>query len=96
MSNMLRTLKNSRILTWGALVLIVILLCMSFSTEQPWWSYIDFFCAFMMIFCRLAALYIHRFSLAAYNKLNICAIIFGIFTLLSFIGIFIANQVIYA
>lgn len=96
MSNMLRTLKNSRILTWGALVLIVILLCMSFSTEQPWWSYIDFFCAFMMIFCRLAALYIHRFSLAVYNKLNICAIIFGILTLLSFIGIFIANQVIYA
>lgn len=96
MSNMLRALKNSRILTWGALVLIVILLCMSFSTEQPWWSYIDFFCAFMMIFCRLAALYIHRFSLAAYNKLNICAIIFGILTLLSFIGIFIANQVIYA
>lgn len=93
---MLRTLKNSRILTWGALVLIVILLCMSFSTEQPWWSYIDFFCAFMMIFCRLAALYIHRFSLAVYNKLNICAIIFGILTLLSFIGIFIANQVIYA
>lgn len=96
MSNMLRTLKNSRILTWGALVLIVILLCMSFSTEQPWWSYIDFFCAFMMIFCRLAALYIHRFSLAVYNKLNICAIIFGILTLLSFIGIFISNQVIYA
>lgn len=96
MSNMLRTLKNSRILTWGALVLIVILLCMSFSTEQPWWSYMDFFCAFMMTFCRLAALYIHRFSLAAYNKLNMCAIIFGILTLLSFIGIFIANQVIYA
>ncbi|MCM1320473.1 MAG: hypothetical protein NC217_08885 [Muribaculaceae bacterium] len=47
---------NSRLFTGVALVLIIAVICATFTLRTVWWSYIDIFCFFMAAFCQLMAL----------------------------------------
>lgn len=85
-------LLKSKAASWGALLLVVIVIIISFNPEAPWWSYSDEFFAFMMVFCQLVAVNIGGYSAKAAHKLQMCAAVFGILLILSLIGEFIAFQ----
>lgn len=87
---------RSKAVAWCALVVIVLVIIFTFSLRPAWWAFFDEFFAFMMIFCQLVALYIMKFNGFAAKKLQICAAVFGILTLLAIIAEFIIYQVIYS
>lgn len=77
---------------WGALILVVAVIIMTFPARKEWWAFIDVFCAFMMVFCHLMALYLGRLIGPAGKKLEIAAIVFGVLMIVSFIVEFIVMQ----
>lgn len=84
---------QSTLVAWIALILVVIVIITTFQYRQAWWSFIDLFFAFMMVFCQLAGLYISRFNVYAGKKLQSFAAIFLVLMILAFIGEYIAYQV---
>lgn len=86
---------ESKIVAWIALAIVVIVIVTTFQFRQAWWSFIDLFFAFMMVFCQLASLYIIRFNKYAAKKLQSIALICMVLMILAFIGEFIAYQVAY-
>lgn len=85
---------DSTLLAWIAMVIVVVVIITTFQYRQAWWSFIDLFFAFMMVFCQLAGLYISRFNLYAGRKLRSFAAIFLVLAVLAFIGEYIAYEVI--
>ncbi|MCH5235163.1 MAG: hypothetical protein J1E16_07695 [Muribaculaceae bacterium] len=84
---------QSTLVAWIALFIVVIVIIFTFQYRQQWWSFIDLFFAFMMVFCQLAGLYIGRFNPYAGKTLqNIAAWCLGLM-ILAFIGEYIAYQV---
>lgn len=59
-----------------------------------WWAFIPVFFMFMEAFCELASVYLKKFSPIASEKLQTCAFVFGVLTVLGIIGVFIAWQII--
>lgn len=88
MANILK----SKAAAWGAFLLIILVIILTYGSRTVWWAFIDEFFAFMMIFCQLVAVYIMKLSPAAGKKLQICALVFGILMVLALIGEFIAYQ----
>lgn len=85
---------QSTLVAWIALFIVVIVIIFTFQFRQQWWSFIDLFFAFMMVFCQLAGLYIQRFNPYAGKTLQtIAAWCLGLM-ILAFIGEYIAYQVI--
>lgn len=86
---------ESKLAAWVALLVVIVATCLTFQMFRAyWWAFtIDFF-AFMMVFCQLASVYLYRLSPIAGRKLRMCALVMGMLTILSFIGVFIAFQVI--
>lgn len=87
---------QSTFVAWVALAIVVIVIVTTFQYRQAWWSFIDLFFAFMMVFSQLAGLYINRFNPYAGKKLQSFAAIFLILMILAFIGEYIAYEVITA
>ena len=85
---------QSTFVAWIALVIVVIVIITTFQFREAWWSFIDLFFAFMMVFCQLASLYIGRFNIYAGKRLQLIAFICMILAVLAFIGEYIAYQVI--
>lgn len=86
-------LIESKIAAWVALVMVVVLTCVTFPMfREYWWSFSVEFFAFMMVFSQLASLYLGRISPVAGKQLRMCALVFGILALLAFIAVFIAFQ----
>lgn len=85
---------QSTLVAWIAMVIVVIVIVTTFSYRQAWWSFIDLFFAFMMVFCQLAGLYIKRFNPYAGKTLQSIASICLVLMILAFIGEYIAYQVI--
>ena len=85
---------QSTLLAWIALAIVVVVIITTYQFRSAWWSFIDLFFAFMMVFSQLAGLYIKRFNPYAGKKLQTFAGIFLILTVLAFIGEYIAYQVI--
>lgn len=84
---------QSVFLAWIALAIVVLVIVITFQYRQAWWSFIDLFFAFMMVFCQLAGLYIGRFNKFAGRRLQtIAAVCLGLM-ILAFIGEYIAYQV---
>lgn len=86
---------QSTLVAWVALAIVVIVIVTTFSYRQAWWSFIDLFFAFMMVFCQLAGLYIRRFNPYAGKKLQSIAAICMVLTILAFIAEYVLFQVIY-
>lgn len=80
---------------WAALVLVIIVIAVTFSMRTAWWTYTDLFFMFMTAFCNLVACYIAKLSPSAAKKMRNVTILFGILTILAFIGEYIALHIIY-
>ena len=85
---------ESKLMAWLALAIVIAVIVITFQYRQAWWSFIDLFFAFMMVFCQLAGLYIKSFNPYAGKKLQTFACIFLILMILAFIGEYIAYQVV--
>lgn len=84
---------DSTLVAWVAMAIVVIVIVTTFQYRQAWWSFIDLFFAFMMVFCQLAGLYIKRFNPYAGKTLQrISAICLGLM-ILAFIGEYVVYQV---
>lgn len=88
----MNNLLKSKTVAWCALILIILVIVFTFGMRDAWWTFIDLFFAFMMVFCQLVALYIGKFSPLACRKLQVCAAVSGVLMLLSFIVEFIAYK----
>lgn len=84
---------QSRFVAWIALAIVIIVIVTTYQYRQAWWSFIDLFFAFMMVFCQLAGLYIGKFNPYAGKKLQSFAFIFLVLMILAFIGEYIAYEV---
>ena len=85
---------QSTLVAWVALVVVVIVIVLTFQFREAWWAFIDLFFAFMMVFCQLVGLYIGRFNPYAGKKLQSIAAVCLILMILSFIGEYIAYEII--
>lgn len=85
---------QSTFVAWIAMAIVVIVIITTFQFREAWWSFIDLFFAFMMVFCQLAGLYIGRFNPFAGKRLQLIAFFCMILAILAFIGEYIAYQVI--
>lgn len=68
---------RSKILGWLLLGVVVVLIIATFDIHTPIWGYADEFCAFMMVFSHLMAIYLGKMSKAASRKLDVIALVFG-------------------
>lgn len=91
----MRKLAKSKIVAWAAFVLVFVVMVLSFVIRQPWWTFIDIFFGFMMIFSHLVALYIEKFNVFAARRLDVFAFVFGILMFVTFIGEYIAETFIF-
>ncbi|MDE6006859.1 MAG: hypothetical protein K2G67_04840 [Muribaculaceae bacterium] len=84
-------LIESKLVAWFALLLVIALVVMAMLLGTPWWGFIAIFFCFLGIFAHLASLYLRKMSKVASAKLEQCALVLII---LSIIG-FIAEYIIY-
>ena len=85
-------LLESRAAAWTALILVIILIIVTFRMRSVWWSFIDLFFVFMMVFSHLAALYLKRMSPQAGRTLDRVAFVCALLTVVAFVGEYIAFQ----
>lgn len=86
---------QSTLVAWIAMIIVVIVIITTFEYRQNWWSFIDLFFAFMMVFCQLAGLYIKRFNPYAGKTLQSISAICLVLMILAFIGEYVVYQVMY-
>lgn len=85
---------QSTFVAWIAMAIVVIVIITTFEYRQAWWSFIDLFFAFMMVFCQLAGLYIGRFNSYAGKTLQSIAAICLVLMVLAFIGEYVVYEVV--
>lgn len=83
---------KSKVLAWVALILIIAILCISFTQRGVWWAYIDIFFAFMMCFIHLMAVYLGKKLPAVGRQLDFAAFICGCLAILAFAIEYLAFQ----
>lgn len=89
---MKETLLQSRAAAWGALILMVLVIVLTFAWRPVWWCFCDEFFGFMAVFCQLVAVYIRKFNYPAFRKLQNFAAIFLILGVVALIVEFILWQ----
>lgn len=86
-------LIESKLTAWVAMILVVALVVISMLLGTPWWGFIaEFFC-FLAVFSHLASLYLRKMSPAAGRKLETCALVCIILSLIGFITEYIVFNV---
>lgn len=80
----MKNVLKSELFAWMALVVVIAVLCVTFSMRTVWWAYIDIFCAFMMVFIHLMAVYLGKKLPGVGNQLDTVAFIFGALMIVSF------------
>lgn len=88
-------LRKSKTVAWIALLLIVVVLVLNVIVENAWWSFIDIFFAFMMMFCHLVSLYIEKFNKVSAGKLEMISFVCGILMIVAFIAEYVVESVIF-
>ncbi len=88
----MKSILDSRWMAWGALLITVAVLVISFDVSREWWAYLDIFFAFMMCFVHLLAVYMRKVPRMS-RQLDMCALVFGILTIIAIIGIYIAYAI---
>lgn len=79
---------------WLGLLLIAAVTIIMMVYHIVWWAFFPVFFIFMEAFCELASVYLKKISPLASEKLQTCAFVFGVLTVLGIIGVFIAWQII--
>lgn len=77
-------LLRSKWMAWGAMVVMVAAVVATAIMHAEWWMYIDVFCAFIMAFMHLMAVYMHR-TPAISKQLDFSALIFGALAIVAFL-----------
>lgn len=88
----MKSILDSRWMAWGAILITVAVLVISFDVSREWWAYLDVFFAFMMCFVHLLAVYMRKVPRMS-RQLDLCALVFGILTIIAIIGIYIAYAI---
>lgn len=85
----MKRLIKSKIASWCAFIIVLALvvasLCLVQDWKEQWWTLLDEFFAFMMVFCQLVAVYLARFNTYVCRRLQAAAAISGVLMLVSFI-----------
>lgn len=87
-------LRRSKVCAWGAMIIVVAVLVCTFPLKTVWWTYFDVFFAFMMAFFHLMAVYMKRIPNIS-KTLDLWALVFGVLMIVSIIGIYIAESVMF-
>lgn len=90
----MKNFLDSKILAWCALALVIIIIAMTFMMRGPWWSFIDVFFAFMMVFCHLLAVYFRKLPHPS-RQLDLTALVCGILCVLALVGEYIADSILF-
>ncbi|MBD5204912.1 MAG: hypothetical protein HDS84_00830 [Bacteroidales bacterium] len=85
-------LKESKLVAWIAMILVVVLTVLSVLLKTPWWGMIAIFFCFIGVFSHLASLYIKKMSPPAARTLELCAFVFMLLAVIGFIAEYIAYQ----
>ncbi|MDE7160625.1 MAG: hypothetical protein K2O24_07270 [Muribaculaceae bacterium] len=87
-----KNLRRSKITSWLALVIAVVIIIMTFSMRAVWWQFIDVFFLFMCAFTRLLSVYFGGISPAAARKLNSISLVCCIGFVIAFVVEFFLMQ----
>lgn len=93
MSANFKNTLNSKAAAWGAMLLVLIIIFLTFQLRPAWWAFIDLFFMFMAAFCQLVAVYIKRLNPYVGKQMQVFAAIFGILMIVAFIGEYIAYRI---
>ena len=77
---------KSKAIAAFALVIVIVILCISFAYRAEWWAFIDVFCIFMATFLHLLASMQPSALKATANSIDFIAMIFLICGFIAFIG----------
>lgn len=81
----MKKILQSSVFSWIALILVIILLCLTFRMRTAWWAFIDIFFAFMMVFLHLMSVYLGRKLSGIGKQLDVVSFIMGVLMVISFI-----------
>ncbi|MCM1291883.1 MAG: hypothetical protein NC201_07395 [Prevotella sp.] len=81
----MKRIIESRVLAWGAMALILVMLVVTFKMRTVWWAYIDIFFGFMMVFTHLMSVYIGKKLPGVGKQLDMVSFVMGICMIVSFI-----------
>lgn len=87
-------LKDSKIMAWCAMVLVIAVTVMTGLLRTEWWTYIPVFFAFMMSFFHLLAVYMRRIPQMS-RTLDVWALAFGVLMIVGIIGVYAAEAAIF-
>ena len=76
---------ESKITSWCAMILCVALIVLAFVAHTPWWGFIAIFFLFVSIFMHIMSLYLGKISANMGRKLDLCALVLIILSVIGFI-----------
>ena len=89
-------LIGSKIVAWFGLILAVVMVVLTMMVQKlPWWEYSVGFFAFMMCFMHLLSAYMNDKLPAVGYKLDMIALVFGVFLVITFVILLITDSVIF-
>ena len=89
-------LIGSKIVAWFGLILAVVMVVLTMMVQKlPWWEYSVGFFAFMMCFMHLLSTYMNDKLPAVGYKLDMIAVVFGVFLVIRFVILLITDSVIF-
>lgn len=89
-------LIGSKIVAWFGLILAVVMVVLTMMVQKlPWWEYSVGFFAFMMCFMHLLSTYMNDKLPAVGYKLDMIALEFGVFLVITFVILLITDSVIF-
>lgn len=86
---------NSKLFATLALILIIVIICVTFTLRTVWWCYFDIFFFFMAAFCQLLAVTLGVKIPPVGGKLSVIAIVCALLGVLSLIGECIALNILF-
>lgn len=86
-------LIESKLVAWVALLLVMALIVMAMLLGTPWWGFIAIFFCFLSVFAHLASLYLRKMSKPASSKLELCALVLIILSVIGFVVEYIVYNV---
>lgn len=91
----MKKLFNSAAVSIVLLILVIALICGTYSMRKEWWMFSDIFALFMAAFCNLMSNVVGKMKMkSAQDRLNLIALIFLILFVIAFIVEFFVLQTI--
>ena len=77
-------MKKAKICAWGALIIVIVVMALTFSMRVAWWAFADVFFAFLMTFLHLLAVYFYKLK-GISRQLDMAALVCGVLMIVSLI-----------